>query len=196
MIDYLRGTVVYKEKDSLVVECGGVGLRVLSTVFSLAEIEMDAVQTIYTDLVVREDAMILVGFSSRAELEVYRMLVTVSGVGPKMALGALSSICYTDLCAAIVSRDLKVIQKAQGIGKKTAERIAVELSDKANLISMNVGMPREEGAFSADIEEDELLGALLSLGYKKAEAVRMISSVNREGLSLEEALGAVLRGTL
>lgn len=196
MIDYLRGMVVHKDRDSVVVECGGVGLRVLSTGFSLSEIEPDVVRTIYTELVVREDSMTLVGFSTRAELEVYRMLVTVNGVGPKMALGALSSIRYTDLCAAIVSRDLKTIQKAQGIGKKTAERIAVELSDKANLISMNIGVSGGEGVSLSDVEEDELFGALLSLGYKKAEAARMISSIDREGLSLEDALSAVLRGTL
>lgn len=194
MIDYLKGPVVYKDKDSFVIECGGVGLRVLSTVFSLSELEEGVERTVFTELVVREDSMTLVGFSSRAELDVYRMLVTVNGVGPKLALGALSSVRYSDLCLAIVSRDLKTIQSAQGIGKRTAERIVVDLSDKAAMMKAAGGDTGVSESSAVDFsEQDELLGALLSLGYKKAEAIRMISLVDRRGLSSEEALRAVLQ---
>lgn len=200
MIDYIKGPIVYKEEDRFVIECGGVGFSVLSTLFSLEELEEGTERTVFTELVVREDAMILVGFSTRAELEVYRMLVTVNGVGPRTALSALSSIRYVDLCAAIVARDVKTIQKAQGIGKKTAERIAVDLSDKAGMIAIS-GISenawRNPGSNAAEIDaEDEVLGALLSLGYRRADALQMLARVDREGLSAEEALRRVLQNTL
>lgn len=201
MIDYIKGPIVYKDADSFVVDCGGVGLRVLSTVFSLAELEEGMERTVYTELVIREDSMTLVGFSTRAELDVYRMLVTVNGVGPKMALSALSSVRYVDLCAAIVSRDLAVIQRAQGIGKKTAERIAVDLSDRASMLAISGLSGRGASAASVGTAaaavdaDDEVLGALISLGFKRTDAMRMLSSVDREGKDSEEVLREVLTQT-
>lgn len=190
MIDYIRGPVIYKDEDSLVVESGGIGFRVLSTVHSLAELEENREHVIFTELIVREDAMILVGFSTRAELSVFKLLITVSGVGPKVALGMLSSIYYADICSAIISRDAKLLQTAQGIGKKTAERILVELSDKAQMIALSSPKaPRSDAAY----EDDEVLGALVSLGYKKSEAQRMLAGIDRSGLSTEETLRLALQ---
>ncbi len=195
MIDYIRGPVIYKDADSFVIECGGIGLRVLSTASSLAELTEDAQHTVFTELIVREDAMILVGFSTRSELGVFRMLITVSGVGPKVALGMLSSINYADICSAIVARDAKLLQTAQGIGKKTAERIVVELSDRAQMIAMSASNGSGIGALGEqdDSSDDEALGALVALGYKKAEAQRMLAGIDRAGLGTEEVLRAALQ---
>ncbi len=193
MIDYIRGIVKYKDDGALVLESGNMGFRILSTAFSLADIELGDECTIFTELVVREDAMFLVGFSNRKELEVYRMLVTVKGVGPKVALTMLSSISYTQLCLAILQKDKKVIQSAKGIGKKTAELVILELSDK-KVIAAVAGAsyePRVQEAFAG--ESDEVLNALLGLGYKMSEAHQMLQGIDRTDKTAEEILGAALQ---
>lgn len=194
MIDYVKGTVVYKSADGIVVENGGLGYRILTTSTSASELFLEEEATVYTELVVREDAMFLVGFSSREELEVYRLLVTVSGVGPRVALSALSSIHYDELCAAISDRNIKVLQTAQGIGKKTAERMVLELKDKVSVSvrdAARTGYRSKPGELDAVLEE-EVVGALMALGYTKTEANRLLDGLETEGLTTEELVRMAL----
>lgn len=192
MIDYVKGKVVYKSADSVVVENGGLGYRVLTTSTSASEFYSQEEAVVYTELVVREDAMFLVGFSTREELEVYRLLVTVSGVGPRVALSALSSMHYHELCAAISGRDIKLLQTAQGIGKKTAERMVLELKDKVSARSAaSTGVRSKQDESDAETA-DEVIGALMSLGYNKSEATRLVSGLEMEGLTTEELVRMAL----
>lgn len=192
MIDYVRGRVVYKASDAVVVESGGLGFRILTTSTSSSDFYLEEDAIVYTELVVREDAMFLVGFSTREELDVYRLLVTVSGVGPRVALSVLSSMHYNEVCAAIANRDIKLLQTAQGIGKKTAERMILELKDKVAARVGN-GMVRVSSQGESDaVLEEEAIGALVSLGYNKSEAVRLVSGLETEGLTTEELVRMAL----
>lgn len=192
MIDYVKGKIVDKSADSVVIENGGLGYRILTTSTSASEFYLQEEAVIYTELVVREDAMFLVGFSTREELEVYRLLVTVSGVGPRVALSALSSIHYQELCAAISDRNIKLLQTAQGIGKKTAERVILELKDKVSARSVaNTSANKKLQESDSDMV-DEVIGALMSLGYNKSEATRLVSGLEMEGLTTEELVRMAL----
>ncbi len=201
MIDFMKGMVRQKDEQSFVLESGNMGFRLLSTSQSLETLEVGQECMVFTELVVREDAMILLGFSDRSERDVYRLLVTVSGVGAKVALSVLSSIPYVTLCAAILENDTKTIQSAQGVGKKTAERIALELGDKKKVVEVlgssysSAVTPKKKRDEVFDEAYDEVLSALLALGYRRQEAEKLLNGIEREGLSTEDVLAEALRKT-
>lgn len=194
MIDFIKGPVMSRDLDGFVIEVSGVGFRIQSSAGSAAEVDVGEEALIFTELLVRDDSISLVGFTTREEREVYRMLTTVSGVGPRVALSILSAIRYPELCTAIATRDLKTLSTAPGVGKKTAERIAVDLSDKAQKIGF-VQVHGVAAQFEPE-DEDDAASALRALGYRPSEVQLMLSKVDRAGLSTEEVVSAALRSVV
>ena len=154
--------------------------------------------TVFTEMIVREDDMSLYGFHNKESLEFFKLLTTVSGIGPKGAMGILGSMPLDQLRQAIAMGDVKAISKAQGVGKKTAERLVVELKDKVGAPDMDMetgelmGYGGEAGPDGNDARS-EAISALISLGYARAEAFRAVSSVGDEGLTSEEYIKKALR---
>jgi Holliday junction DNA helicase RuvA len=177
MIARLRGTLLEKQPTRLVVETGGIGLEVLvplSTSQGLGEV--GGTVELFTVLVVREDALTLYGFESAEQKSLFQKLVGVSGVGPKTALGALSGSSVVALAEALRNQDLAVLTRLPGIGKKTAERMALELKDA--LVEFGVG---EEAGRAGDRQVDDAVAALVSLGYPRTAALQAIRGAAGDG---------------
>jgi Holliday junction DNA helicase RuvA len=149
-------------------------------------------------MIVREDGMSLYGFHNRESLEFFKLLTTVSGIGPKGAMGILGSMPLSELKLAIAMGDVKSISKAQGVGKKTAERLVVELKDKVGQADIDTdtgeiaGSMASDGSASGDARS-EAIAALISLGYARSEAFKAVSSVGDEGLTSEEYIKKALK---
>jgi len=190
MISRLRGTLLEKYPTRLVVETGGIGLEVLvplSTSQGLGE--AGGTVSLFTVLVVREDALTLYGFDSAEQKSLFQKLVGVSGVGPKTALGALSGSSVHALAEALRNQDLPVLTRLPGIGKKTAERMALELKDA--LVEFGVEPDGGEG----NRQVDDALAALVSLGYPRAaalQAVRVAAGEQGKTPGVEALLRAAL----
>ena len=195
MISYIRGELVSAGEDKIIVEAGGIGYGIFmpSKTIGLLPAAGNEVK-IHTYLNVREDAMQLFGFLTRDDLEVFRLLITVSGIGPKGGLAVLGTLTADELRFAVMSGDAKAITAAPGIGKKTAERLIIELKDKLKLEDM---LEREEnfpdtGMISEDART-EAVQALVALGYSSAESLRAVRSVNLENATAEEVLKEALK---
>jgi len=190
MISSLRGTVLQLEPpDALVLEVGGVGFRVLvpATVFD----ELDGVGRtafLHTHLIVREDALALYGFASEEQRALFELLLTVQGVGPKLALAVLSSLSLDVLRRAVAGDQPEVLERVRGVGKKTAEKIVFSLKDKVRAEGLEKALgPVSEG-------DTEVLGALTALGYSLVEAQAALQSIPKgEGNTTEERLRLALR---
>lgn len=170
MIAFLTGRLAEKTATHAVLDVGGVGYLIAMPTSSLAALptEGDSV-TVYTHLHVREDELSLFGFESMAERSLFEKLITVSGVGPKVALAALSSFSPDTLAAAITQEDIALISSIPGVGKKTAQRMALELKDKLGPVTVSVGVAGSVGP-DADATA-EAREALLSMGFSSAEIV-------------------------
>ena len=199
MIRYIKGTYTMQFENSIVVETGsGIGFEIFvhqgSPIYKHSE--GDEIQ-VFTEMIVREDGMSLYGFHNKESLEFFRLLTTVSGIGPKGAMGILGSMPLTELKLAIAMGDVKAISKAQGVGKKTAERLVVELKDKVGSADVDLETGEILGTSSADIAgndaRSEAISALMSLGYARAEAFRAVSAVGEEGLTSEEYIKKALK---
>ena len=170
MIGQLTGSIIDKQPPLIVIDVGGVGYEVhvsMQTFYGLPATGEKV--RVYTQLVVREDAHLLFGFGNTAERETFRLLVKVSGIGAKTALGILSVLSSDDLARAIADEDIKVLSSVPGIGKKTAERLALELRGKLN-IAGTVAMAAD-GLFAPEPDaSDDILSTLLALGYNEREA--------------------------
>ena len=167
MISHLSGTLFEKSTQSIVIEVGGVGYEVfvpLSTFYALPEKQAPVSLHIHTH--VREDALVLFGFSTRLEKSLFLMLVSVSGIGPKLSANILSGMGAEELLRAIASGDADRLQAIPGIGKKTAERIALELKDRAAKFSGDSEIPpMQTPGTEAERRMEDALSALLNLGY-------------------------------
>ena len=168
MIGFLRGKVARLSLDFCFLDVAGVGYRVFISGATHGRLHMGEEVTLFTHLAVREDAMTLYGFFSEEEYELFQMLISVTGIGPKAALGILSNITPENLCLAVRNKKADILTKAPGIGKKSAERIILELKDK-----MKGFMTEHEAIVEEGLLEDTMLAeagaALLSLGYTQAE---------------------------
>lgn len=193
MIDQIRGKLVVKKPTHIVVENRGIGFKIsipLSSYKSFAEPgeEID----VLTYLHVREDLLQLFGFATEEERTLFQMLISVSGIGPRVAQGILSGISTSDFRRAIVKQDLVALTSAPGVGKKTAERLILELREKIGEES-----DREEKGISSAVESigEETVLALVSLGYKRSQAQKAVQKIIRgnEALTLEKALRLALR---
>lgn len=185
MISFLRGTVSWVEEEKVVLDVGGVGYGIFMSGRALASLPSKGLEVmIYTYLSVREDAMQLYGFLSRDELAVFKLAITVSGIGPKGALGILSTLSPDDLRFAVASKDVKAISAAPGIGKKTAEKLILELKDKLKLedalehrVESSEGQVSSENSSLISSIQGEALEALCALGYGNSEALKAVRQV-------------------
>ena len=191
MIGRLRGQIAQISPQQLLIDVGGVGYEVeisLNTFAALADIKSEAV--VFTHLVVREDAQLLFGFSSTDERELFRTLIKVNGVGPKMALAILSGLDAASFAACILDGDVKTLTGLPGVGKKTAERLIIEMRDKVTTLA-GEQMP-EIDAVTANIADDAE-AALIGLGYRPQEAALALSKLEDPGQDLEALIKQALK---
>jgi len=195
VIGFLRGRLAAKHPPQLLIDVGGVGYEVeapMSTFYGLPAV--GETLTLLTHLVVREDAHILFGFATEEERQLFRNLLRISGIGAKMALGILSGITVEGFVRCVRTEDTASLVKVPGIGKKTAERLIIEMRDR--LDAATPGSPGRPGAGGLAGAQDEAFGALVALGYKPAEATRMLKTVECDGLATEEIIRRALQGTV
>lgn len=189
MYYYIEGTVAHKGIDFIVIDAGGVGYKINTTDSAISKISPGEKKKIYTYLNVREDALDLYGFLSEEELNLFKLLISVSGIGPKVGLGILSSISPSEFALAVVTSNIKAITKAPGVGPKVAQRIVLELKDKMKKAEI-AEMPQDYGAFTDS--SDEAVSALMVLGYTQGEAKSILSKVDT-GLTVEETVKQALK---
>ena len=200
MFAYLIGTVAEVSQESLVLEVNRIGyhIRIPASAVSLLPPVGEEVK-IYTYTSVREDAIALFGFLRKDDLEMYRQLISVSGIGPKAGLSVLSVLSADEIRLAVISQDEKAIAKAPGIGRKTAQRIILELKDRISL--EDAFSPGEEAATSmaaagqgaSGQARQEAVEALTALGYSASDALRAVNAAAQEEMDVEDLLKAALR---
>jgi Holliday junction DNA helicase RuvA len=195
MIGFLKGRLALKQPPTVLVDVNGVGYELeapMSTFYGLPAAGEPV--ALYTHLVVREDAHILFGFGTDAERRLFRGLLKVSGVGPKIALGILSGASVDDFLRIIEAEDVAMLTRIPGIGRKTAERVIIEMRDSAQKFavpSSGVGTASDSpGALSA---QSEAFGALIALGYKPPEATRLLKATDERGLTTTEIIRRALK---
>lgn len=169
----LTGQLIYQNSSAAVISCGGVAFRCFVTATTLRSLPQKGSEvTLFTHLNVKEDALDLYGFFEESELELFKLLNTVSGVGPKAALAILSELSPERLVLCIATSDIKAITNAQGVGMKTAQRVVLELKDKVGSVQSAVENDdmQAAGAVSASTNAADAVSALVSLGYSRSEA--------------------------
>ena len=192
MYEYFRGTVAVLHPDKVILEVSNIGYSILTSATSAMAFKVGDTATFFTSLIVREDSMTLVGFSTEEELKVFRLLTTVSGIGAKVAIAALSGIHYLELSRMIILGDADGLTKAPGVGKKTAQRIVLELRDKfSKTLSAlpeadGFSMPKNVTVVSDAIE------AMMALGYRKNDVEKIISRIDSRDLTVEEVIRQAL----
>lgn len=183
MIAFVCGTAVDMTESSVIVQAGGIGYEIYMTGEDLSQICMGEERKIHTYFQVREDAMQLYGFLGKDDLQMFKLLLGVNGVGPKAAMGVLSGITADELRFAILSDDVKTLSKAPGIGKKTAQKLILELKDKLKLedaFEMKLAHEQERAAAGLGEMTDarqEAVEALVALGYSSTDALRAVRKV-------------------
>lgn len=199
MISYIRGRLQEIYEESLIVETGGIGYQIQVPFSMLSEALVGSEIQVYTYLYIGQDqAPRLYGFSAREDLDVFKLLIGVSGIGPKGAIGVLSAISPDDLRFAVLSEDAKTIARAPGIGVKTAKKLILELKDKFKLEdAFELKRNHEEALASGAAPQDrkgEAVQALTALGYSASESMRAVNQVeNAEALTVEALLKAALK---
>ena len=196
MFYYIKGELVLTDPTSAVVDCGGIGYKMSVSKNTLARLTKRGEKVcLYTYVHVREDAVELLGFYTEAELEAFKLLITVSGIGPKAAMAILSVLTPEKFALAVTMGDTKAIAKASGVGSKTAARVVLELKDK---ISKTLPVDTETGEVLPESDElvfgntEEAISALTVLGYSRQEAQTALKGVDPL-LSLEDMITAALR---
>ena len=194
MIYNVKGKLTYTSPDFAVVECGGVGFKCFVSMTTLRELPSIGNEVnLYTYMSVKEDAIDLFGFFTLEELNAFKLLISVSGVGPKAAMSVLSALPPDRLSIAVSSGDAKSVQAANGVGKKIAERIVLELKDKMAGVSTKSSAV-VEGIQSAKkgTNAGEAIEALVTLGYDRSDAAAVVGTLDKE-LSVESMIGQALR---
>jgi Holliday junction DNA helicase RuvA len=191
MIGRLRGTLIKKEPPALLVDVGGVGYELeapMTTFYDLPP--AGETVTLFTHLVVREDAHLLFGFVRESQRRLFRNLLKVNGVGPRVALAVLSGLADAEFVRAVQGNDIERLTRVPGIGKKTAERLIIEMRDK-----LAGELPSEAPATASAASDpvSEAVTALIALGYKPNEASRMVRAVSSAGLATEEIIRQALK---
>ena len=196
MIGRLRGLLIEKRPPRLLVECHGVGYEVdapMTTIWALPDLNVEVI--LHTHLVVREDAQSLYGFATLSERELFQSLLKVSGVGAKMALAVLSGMQVDEFVSAVQRGDATRLTALPGIGKKTAERLIVEMRDRVSDWAVSgavvVSLP---GASPATDAVADAVSGLIALGYKPQEASRLVNAIDTEGKANDAIIREVLRG--
>jgi Holliday junction DNA helicase RuvA len=197
MIGLLRGKLLHKQAPDLLLDVGGVGYELLAsmtTFFDLPEINNEV--TLYTHLIVREDAHTLYAFSSVKERALFRVLLKVNGVGPKMALAIVSGMTAEEFAQRVHANDVTGLTKLPGVGKKTAERLIIEMRDRLAKPGDNDIQGSLSTSKSVRNLEDEAVEALISLGYKPTQASQMVAKFSSSELSVEEIIRKALKASL
>lgn len=193
MIAWLEGRLLEKQAPSILLNVNGVGYELeapMTTFYDLPAVGETA--TLYVHLVVREDAQLLFGFSSRQQRELFRSLIRVNGVGPKVALAILSTLSAQELLQCMASEDFKKLTQVPGIGMKTAQRLVVEMKDRLEKEFGDVALEARAQAGSGANDRDDAIAALVSLGYRQNDASRIVKAQSSD-LSSEELIRAALR---
>ena len=204
MIGRLRGRILSKQPPFLLLDVNGVGYEIeapMSTFYVLPH--GDEAVTLHTHLSVREDAHVLYGFARENDRTLFRALLKVSGVGGKMALGVLSGMTAEEFSQAVQAGDIAGLTRLPGVGKKTAERLVVEMRDKLDKVSGGPGGTGGPGDAAVVIAgtgpaaaDQDAVSALIALGYRPPEASRMVSKVFQEGMDTEAIIRAALKGSV
>lgn len=205
MIGRLRGIILEKQPPLVLIEASGVGYEVhmpMTCFYELPDLHQEAV--IFTQFVVREDAQLLFGFNNKQERALFRELIKTNGVGPKLALAILSGMSAQQFVSAVEREEIGTLIKLPGVGKKTAERLVVEMKDRFkgmngdlfNAANIDVPLTTTSSNAPADDPESEAASALVALGYKPQEASRMITKIARPGADCETLIREALRAAL
>ena len=197
MIGFLRGLLMEKTAPSLLLDVKGVGYEVeapMSTFYNLPESGHEVM--LYTHLVVREDAHTLFGFSGLDERALFRSLIRVNGVGARLALTILSGVSVEEFHRCVSEQDSATLVRMPGIGKKTAERLIIEMQDRLPGLNTSGGERSAASAGTHPGAQQEAISALTSLGYKREEANRLVQAVSVEGKSSEDIIRVALRGAV
>lgn len=194
MIEFIKGRLCHTGQDHVVVENNGMGYKIFTSSSSSSDFNTLGNEVIvYTEMIVREDSITLVGFSTKEELTMFRLLTSVSGIGTKVGIGILSSINYVSLSGIISSKDVKMLTNANGVGKKTAERIILELKDKVGE-SIHISPEHSVGIHAiAGGNEADALEALITLGYTKSEATAVVKRIDCNSLGVEDIIRLALK---
>lgn len=194
MIGRLQGTVIDKQAPDLLLDVQGVGYEVLvslSTFFAVPEVGQSV--TLHTHFVVRDDAQLLFGFSELSERTLFRHLIKVNGVGPKMALAILSGMSASEFALCVHNNDVATLVKLPGVGKKTAERLVIEMRDRVGDIEASAAGTAPANSQQPDIAE-EAESALIALGYKPQDAAKMVNrAISEDIASAEQLIRAALK---
>ena len=191
----VRGKLIHTTTTCAVVECGGVGYNCQTTMNTLKQIKLGSEVMLFTFLNVREDAMELFGFATKTELETFKTLISVSGVGPKAGLSILSELSPEQVAMAIATDDIKTITRAQGVGKKLAQRVILELKDKlAKSLGTADGIPVASAAAAATVSGNvpKAIEALGVLGYTPADVSHVLATLD-SSLPVEQLIAMTLR---
>lgn len=205
MIGRLRGILIEKQAPEILLEVAGLGYEVhmpLTSFYELPDLHEEAI--VYTHFVVREDAQLLYGFITKQERALFRLLVKTNGVGPKLGLTILSGMTAGEFVACVERDDIATLVKLPGVGKKTAERLLIEMRDKLkSLMEASAGSEREfmlKSNYTPTVvvnsAEEDAIAALLSLGYKPAHASKAVSAAYQEGMSTEALIKSSLKSML
>jgi len=207
LIGRIRGTLIEKSPGQALVECSGLGYEVdipYTTFFHLPDAGTEV--TLHTHFAVREDAQSLFGFASRLDRDLFRLLIKVNGVGPRLAVGILSGLDAQQFIRCVEARDANALVKLPGVGKKTAERLLIEMTDRIGQLEGQFtpmssgttvdGAAIDEMPMAAHDPRDEAEAALIALGYKPQEAAKAINKVGEKGMASEELIRLALRNMI
>ncbi|MFN8367704.1 MAG: Holliday junction branch migration protein RuvA [Candidatus Kapaibacterium sp.] len=194
MIARLHGILIEKFTNEVVVDCNGVGYVASVSVATSEVMQLGEKVSVYTYLAVREDALQLFGFATKEERDMFLLLTSISGIGGKIALGLLSAASIKELQQAIVEKNSTFLQRLPGIGKKTAERIVLELQDKVQTLAIGVDKTQVNGGMS--FVQSEAVAALSALGYQRAAAEKAVKNAMQEQPSLQWTAESLIRAAL
>ena len=193
MISYVKGTVAYIGNDCIVVDNNGIGYNIQVSSSTASAVVMEKEVQIYTYMNVKENELSLFGFLTKEELNMFNLLISVNGVGPKSAVAMLGALSPSQLALAIATEDIKALSVGQGIGKKIAQRIALELKDKVGADTITTGVELVQKVDVATGERAEALSALMAPGFTKNEAENAIKAVFVNGMATEEIISKALK---
>jgi len=205
VIGRLRGVLLEKMAPEVLIECHGVGYEVtmpMTSIYALPELNKEAI--VYIHFVVREDAQLLYGFANKVERKLFRLLIKVNGVGPKLGLAILSSMSADQFVSCVSHDDLSTIVKIPGVGKKTAERLLIEMRDRLKDWQMNIETPATDAVSTSSIYENtfvnnakgDAINALVSLGYNQSQADKAVKAIYQDGMSSEDLIRDSLKAML
>lgn len=192
MIGRLQGQLIEKQPPVLVVDVQGVGYELEAPMSTFYKVTLGAPVTLFVHQVVREDANLLYGFASREERDLFRSLLKVNGVGPKLALAILSGMEADAFAACVRQNDVATLTRIPGVGKKTAERLVIEMRDRVG--DGPAGLPMLNGIAVPASPERDAITALIALGYKAAEAERAVGKIKTENATAEDLIRQALKG--